>query len=1673
MPGYQMVTGLFSVDVKHLILSHFRYILFIIERELPSMKKILLSIFCALMLITNIYANDIFQIQHESVSEIDLTYQLKINQNQFFSNLPELIQSLHFNQWLFVDTSNALPVHATLVNLNSKNYQLHLNEEKWIPIHITNEKILTFFKNNIQKSNLPEKPAWIQELGKSRGFLLGVLNVIPYKIINNQIYVLQSARIVIQFENVRNASRFDLGESMYPTINKKSGVQIANQINVSKQTLVSNPVKEYYGSAVRFYVNEEGIYKITYEDLVNANIDPVYIEFKEIKLLNQGKEVPYFVMGDEDGRFDPGDYIEFWGEPLLNHESYPKTNLYYDPFTKYNVYVLVWGHGNGVRMIEEAGSLVETNPLNYNPSTYFRDRIHLEENKFFDRLGYFFTNSLTTLYDTFFFDGGISAPGKKNYSFELIYPDSSSFDPIHVKVMLQGRSPGNQHVVQTWINDQFVNQVSDFYGQQFVLLESSEQNPVYSSQLQQGINTLDIQLLQNTTGSGADIVTLNWFEIEYDRQYKAYKNYIKFKKPSFLYFPDKDLFQFTISNFTIPNIEIYKKGVSKIVGFQVTPIETEKGILYTVSFQDRIVRDDIEYIALTDKQKLKPAKIELMQLIDPESVNADLLNPANRADYLIITHPQFYIQAKDLVEALQSTGHEIQLIDVQNIYDQFNYGIKSPFAIKKFLKYAYSNWDQSNKLHYVLLLGDATYDPAENIIKGKDLIPAFFYQTYKFGAVPTDLEYSLLEGNDLLPDISIGRVPVSLLSELIQYTEKVKKFLSLKSDSWTNKSIFISGNDGSTFEIGDGRYPAFRSQNQRLIDLSTPKTFTTYKLNTVKDPKLDFDPNFGSTTDLINYFDEGVAFVNFVGHGGGGIWADVSLMDLSDVDLLSNDGKFPFVSSLTCFTGAFENAYRYGLGEKMLFEKDKGCIAWFGSSGLGWLHNDFTMGWKLPEYVLKENLPFGDAVNLTKIFYLSSYYYPGTDTLTTTPGYGFLKTIMVHQYNLLGDPTLKLPLPRKNLSVIIKNNWLEPGDTLIADISALDGNYEGYYELANYKNEPVIQFPLQFSGTQYELKVKIPDDFPSNEAFLRIYLNNGDEGFCGVASFAVREPYIKNITITPDTPIPGQAIQLKISVANADQIDSMKIRWLELNTNQEIYTQKLDSVFVSDPIQLKNDQFEYFYSIYAYIKNIGLRKYIHRKLSIQDLRPDLVANTKFYRFIPRNDSLYLTFWVKNTSLNISENDTVELYVGQNAFRSGIPTITKIVDINANDSVAISYFSPDYSSLVGTKVYVNCKPSFQDRNSLNNLDSVILDLTAAYIVQDLGISFNKKDVVTLEPDSGIFLSNQKLPVSSGFIFYEKQDIGPLIQNLTNIKPVPLKSGQIDGFRFSVMGENLDSIFKLQFNFDPSAVANLGGNYQNIRIYKWESSIQQWLGQNSKVDSVHMIVELSPAVPGLYAVFYNDDRTPPNIEFTVDGRPLITRAIVSNRPRINVYIEDENGVQIDRNLVQIMLNDKPIQASFVYIPDSLNNPGSLGIQIYPELDIGEHLLTVRVRDINGNLTEKTVSMLVEQDFDIHVFGNYPNPFTDKTIFSYYITNSEVIDDFEIRIYTISGRLIKVLKEDENTVNTLYGAKQLGYNELIWDGTDEDGNEVSNGVYFALFRAKYQGKVKEKIIKVARLR
>jgi len=118
---------------------------------------------------------------------------------------------------------------------------------------------------------------------------------------------------------------------------------------------------------------------------------------------------------------------------------------------------------------------------------------------------------------------------------------------------------------------------------------------------------------------------------------------------------------------------------------------------------------------------------------------------------------------------------------------------------------------------------------------------------------------------------------------------------------------------------------------------------------------------------------------------------------------------------------------------------------------------------------------------------------------------------------------------------------------------------------------------------------------------------------------------------------------------------------------------------------------------------------------------------------------------------------------------------------------------------------------------------------------------------------------------------------------------------------------------------------------------------------------------------------------------------------------------------------------------------------------KLEPGNYEAKFQAYDLNGNFSVRSIKFEVKSEFEIEEKSlmNYPNPFERETDITFQL--SSVADEVIVKIYTVSGRLIRTL-EDQNLVNFVV---------VHWDGRDEDGKEVANGVYYYKLRLKRQGR------------
>jgi len=221
----------------------------------------------------------------------------------------------------------------------------------------------------------------------------------------------------------------------------------------------------------------------------------------------------------------------------------------------------------------------------------------------------------------------------------------------------------------------------------------------------------------------------------------------------------------------------------------------------------------------------------------------------------------------------------------------------------------------------------------------------------------------------------------------------------------------------------------------------------------------------------------------------------------------------------------------------------------------------------------------------------------------------------------------------------------------------------------------------------------------------------------------------------------------------------------------------------------------------------------------------------------------------------------------------------------------------------------------------------------------------------------------------------------------------------------------------------------------------------------------------------------DQSNPLLDVTFDGIHILNRDIVSPTPEIVMELKDENSYLLMKDTtsfdvyltvpggshsrIPFVQNGKEIMA-FEAASDSKNKAR---VYFKPEsLDDGIYTLSVMGRDASGNAAgsdDYNIEFEVVNKSTVTQVMNYPNPFTTSTRFVFTLTGSKVPDVFTIQILTITGKVIREITKDE------LGPINIGRNmtQYAWDGTDEFGDRLANGVYLYRVIMKIDGSAIER--------
>ncbi len=739
-----------------------------------------------------------------------------------------------------------------------------------------------------------------------------------------------------------------------------------------------NIIKNGNQPVYKILTDTKGIYRISYSSLFAAGITEDELRLINpftFRIENQATEIAIFVAGEQDGKFDPADFILFYGEDV--------DTIYTDT----NVYWLSWGGEEGLRMSQVDGGLSGS----AEPAVSFPTTVHLEEDHIYLSSRPSGIDNDRWCWDYIF---ATTVPVTNNYPVSL-NPQIDYDGFATIRALFKGYQATPYHHSKVYLNGNLINDAT-------WLSESEHSFSVDVPQhiLKNGENILSVEAPVDQ-GISRDIFYINQFEIDYHAFFMANNGLLYFNHAG------NTPREFSINGFETNSLYVFdvtnSKSPSEINN--ITTIANEDNT-FSLKFEENRLGTK-KYLAISQDQWSNPTRIIL-------DVPSNLHSSYNMSDNLIITHSDFLGAAQQLADYHMAQGIVSTVVDVQDIYDEFNMGIIDVEAIREFIQFTYNNWS-SPKPAYVLLFGDGNYDFKDNLQTGeKNFIPPYLANVDPWiGETAADNRYVTVSGNDFLPDLHLGRLPIKTVSEAYMVVDKIINYESNSAtDEWNSSIRFIADNSDSAGN--------FANLSDSIINSYLPTPYNSQKIYY----KLTH-PTIDSVKSAINNgFNQGSLLINYIGHSAYHYWASENFLNLGEVDLLNNSTRLPFIVPMTCMEGYYiypspSGQNRSSLGEYIVKSSPNGAIASWSPTGFGVATGHDLLNKGLFDAIFKDDvIALGPATTQAKLnLYTNSY--SNLELLDT--------------YILFGDPALKLNVVPAELSLtqtVFPGGALRPGDTI-------------------------------------------------------------------------------------------------------------------------------------------------------------------------------------------------------------------------------------------------------------------------------------------------------------------------------------------------------------------------------------------------------------------------------------------------------------------------------------------------------------------------------------------------------------------------------------------------------------------------------------------------------------------
>jgi len=703
---------------------------------------------------------------------------------------------------------------------------------------------------------------------------------------------------------------------------------------------------ELQTEGLKITVNKDGLYKLTGQDLRGAGLNLWGVDPANFHMTNQGQDVGIYFSGDDDSRFERDEYFIFYGQyfrgdrmaqiyadedqnwldqfvyfsdgSTINWDAQLNATMF-EKYTEENVYWLSVEGTPGLRMPEVDGT-----PGTAETPVFFPETIHREESH--EWWTWHFTGEDTWFWQTLKPNIWTKPSVTGTYTATLTALATGEYTPtVRGEVVARNfnNSGSPDHHTQVFINGQ-TTPIDDATWDGHVRYAFETQTPL--SSLVEGENVLDFVV--NMTGTMvADNVYFDWFEIEYPKLFEASDNQLFFTNNQ------GGTYKYQSHGFSNNEIEIFNITHPIMPTRILNSVVTTNGPgSYSVTFES--TQDDNEryFIAAVgdDDVFFQPLNISYYEPQDYSSLSG--------VDYVFITHQELMNATQTLANYRESQGLSTMVVDINELYNQFNYGIYHPIAIKSFLAYTFDNW--SVPPSYALLVGGGHWNMlghqgwSTNYEGGPIFIPPnlAFVDPWQ-GEVDSANLLATVVGDDILPDLAIGLMPVNNSADLNVAIDKIISFESQSRQDWHQNILFVADNVPDA--AGDFVESSENIINNNLSIFYEPIRIyeNDFNCSSAYTPACYAATN--AITSTINF--TGALFVNYTGHGDPGNWSDEKVFNTSHLPTLNNSSKLSIFLDLTCLTGYWyhPNPGTRSLAVELLILEDAGAVSTFSPTGLG------------------------------------------------------------------------------------------------------------------------------------------------------------------------------------------------------------------------------------------------------------------------------------------------------------------------------------------------------------------------------------------------------------------------------------------------------------------------------------------------------------------------------------------------------------------------------------------------------------------------------------------------------------------------------------------------------------------------------------------------------------------